>query len=308
MQPNQPDQPGVNPDQPNHQNPAIPPAPLPEQPPAPVVQQPLLEVEQPLYQPAATPAPAFPPQPQTGPVAPGMPNQMPAPPSVAAENPDRGYVLASLLSWFLGTYGVDRFYLGRVGTGIAKLLTLGGFGIWTLTDQFLIIFGSLRQANNPAPLRGYAEHGKLMKIIFIGLLILNILLIALLGALVLSTFGGIQEKAKDSAAKVDLYTIDSAVNGSYAVNNYYPSASQFKSHSITANNIDEESFKGVSYQATPTGCDNVATVCTGYTLKSLKTGTTKTSSMNPGTSGAGTNSAQSAQPAPASAPSSAPTQ
>ena len=46
---------------------------------------------------------------------------------------------ATWLLWlFLGVFGAHRFYLGRIGTGIAMLLTLGGLFIWALVDAFLI--------------------------------------------------------------------------------------------------------------------------------------------------------------------------
>jgi hypothetical protein len=48
------------------------------------------------------------------------------------------WMTALLLSIFLGTLGVDRFYLGHTGVGIGKLLTLGGCGIWALIDLILI--------------------------------------------------------------------------------------------------------------------------------------------------------------------------
>ena len=56
-------------------------------------------------------------------------------------------VTAALLCFFLGMIGVHRFYVGKIGTGVAQVITLGGFGIWALIDFIMILMGTFTDAN-----------------------------------------------------------------------------------------------------------------------------------------------------------------
>ena len=52
---------------------------------------------------------------------------------------DCGFVPTALLAMFLGTLGIHRFYVGKIVTGILMVITLGGFGIWTLIDYIIVL-------------------------------------------------------------------------------------------------------------------------------------------------------------------------
>lgn len=77
---------------------------------------------------------------------------------------DKQFVLTWLFAWLLGFIAVDRFYLGKVGTGILKLITLGGLGIWWLIDLILVLTGTQRDKLG-RQLAGYNENKKLAWII-----------------------------------------------------------------------------------------------------------------------------------------------
>lgn len=54
------------------------------------------------------------------------------------------WLITLLLCWFLGVFGIHRFYTGHTTIGVLQLITLGGCGIWALVDFIIIVTGGFR--------------------------------------------------------------------------------------------------------------------------------------------------------------------
>ena len=86
----------------------------------------------------------------------------------------KSFLATWLLSLLLGMVGVDRFYLGKVGTGILKLITFGGLGIWALVDLILVLANRTRDKRG-LPLAGYEQHKKVALIVTLAVFALSII-------------------------------------------------------------------------------------------------------------------------------------
>lgn len=102
------------------------------------------------------------------------PNEGPWAPSQQLTS-QKSFLATWLLAWLLGGLGIDRFYLGKVGTGILKLITLGGFGIWYLIDLIMTLAG-VQKDKAGLPLAGYREHSKIAWIITIVFVVLGMII------------------------------------------------------------------------------------------------------------------------------------
>jgi hypothetical protein len=65
--------------------------------------------------------------------------------------------LTTLLLWFfVGYFGVHRFYTGNILVGILQLITFCGCGIWWIIDLILIVNNSYRDGEGrPLDRSGY---------------------------------------------------------------------------------------------------------------------------------------------------------
>jgi TM2 domain-containing membrane protein YozV len=72
--------------------------------------------------------------------------RIPPRPRVHSGPRSKSWLTTFLLAFFLGGLGIDRFYNGRMGLGIGKLLTGGACGLWSFIDVFLLLFKKYQDA------------------------------------------------------------------------------------------------------------------------------------------------------------------
>lgn len=85
--------------------------------------------------------------------------------SIASANPapgstgNKSFMTTFLLALLLGGLGADRYYLGKIGTGLLKMFTLGGVLIWAIIDTILILTNKTKDKNGNL-LDGYDKNRK----------------------------------------------------------------------------------------------------------------------------------------------------
>ena len=114
------------------------------------------------------------------------------------EQGSRSQAVAYLLAVFVGWLGVDRFYMGSIGLGVLKLVTLGGLGLWWWVDVVMIGMGVARDGEKKRLQRPTSTDGPSQAVAFLLSFFLGVFGVdrfylgsVLLGVLKLITFGGL---------------------------------------------------------------------------------------------------------------------
>lgn len=121
-------------------------------------------------------------------------------------------------------------------------------------------------------------------------LLIVIVVIGILALLVVTTFTGIQQRARNTERQTDIKAIHGQVEAFYAQNGRYPTLANLNDsvwRAAEMKGLDKEALKDpknpatdgteynlatapaanvYSYEVTPAGCDNSTTDCSGYTL------------------------------------------
>ncbi len=121
-----------------------------------------------------------------------------APPQSVAAGSQKSFLATWLLSLFLGFLAADRFYLGKIGTGILKIVTLAGFGIWYLIDLILILAGVVRDKQG-RPLQGSRTQRLVAWAVTAGWVILGMII----GGTTAATGGDSEDEAPSASEETE---------------------------------------------------------------------------------------------------------
>jgi len=60
---------------------------------------------------------------------------------------NKSRLITFLLCLFLGEFGIHRFYVGKIGTGLLWLISSGFLGVGWIIDLVMIIAGTFEDKN-----------------------------------------------------------------------------------------------------------------------------------------------------------------
>jgi hypothetical protein len=114
----------------------------------------------------------------------------------------RHFLAVFFFSFMWGIFGIDRFYMGKYVSGILKLVTVGGFGIWALVDLSVVMSGGMRDSSGNEMLeyeryRKFARRTVTWFSVITGLILTVACYIAYVQLMPLLQGGSIQELLKN---------------------------------------------------------------------------------------------------------------